>query len=65
VLQDNRANEGGGALFFVSNDRTGTLQIRDSVWRRNRSVRFESPGLPGMFFLGARSPAVTGTTLRP
>jgi hypothetical protein len=63
-VQDNRANEGGGAVFFVSNNRTGTLQIRDSAWRRNRSGRFESPGLPGIFFLGARSPAINGTALR-
>ena len=27
----NHAREGGGAVFFVSNDRTGTLEIRSST----------------------------------
>ena len=42
-----RANEGGGAIFFVSNDRTGTLTIEDSTLRRNPSDGFETAGLPG------------------
>jgi hypothetical protein len=53
VIQDNHAEEGGGAVFFVSNDRTGTLVIRNSSLRRNRSDGFETDGLPGIFFLGA------------
>ncbi|MFB9360637.1 hypothetical protein [Actinoplanes nipponensis] len=54
VLQDNRANEGGGAIFFVSNDRTGTLTLTGSALRRNRSAGFETAGQPGIFFLGRR-----------
>ncbi|MFD0786181.1 hypothetical protein ACFQZ8_19965, partial [Micromonospora azadirachtae] len=53
VIENNRANEGGGAIFFVSNDRTGTMTIDDSTLRRNRSGQFETPGHPGIFFLGA------------
>ncbi|MGB2570383.1 hypothetical protein ACPFP2_18305 [Micromonospora citrea] len=53
VIRDNRANEGGGAIFFVSNNRTGTLRIEDSTLRRNPSAGFETRGLPGIFFLGA------------
>ncbi|MEV4490948.1 hypothetical protein AB0K04_12605 [Micromonospora coxensis] len=53
VIRDNRANEGGGAIFFVSNNRTGTLRIEDSTLRRNTSAGFETKGLPGIFFLGA------------
>ncbi|WP_091302872.1 hypothetical protein [Micromonospora halophytica] len=53
VIRDNRANEGGGAIFFVSNNRTGTLRIEDSTLRRNSSAGFETRGLPGIFFLGA------------
>jgi hypothetical protein len=64
VIQGNRAQEGGGAVFFVSNDRTGTMTIRDSTLRRNPSAGFETAGLPGIFFLGARKPSVTGSTLR-
>ncbi|RKN24118.1 hypothetical protein D7147_03740 [Micromonospora musae] len=53
VIEDNEANEGGGAIFFVSNDRTGTMTIENSTLRRNRSGQFETPGHPGIFFLGA------------
>jgi Chlamydia polymorphic membrane protein (Chlamydia_PMP) repeat len=61
---DNRATEGGGAIFFVSNDRTGAMAIRDSTLERNRNDRFHTAGLPGIFFLGARSPTVTDSILR-
>jgi hypothetical protein len=64
IVTDNVAEEGGGAVFFVSNDRTGTMTIRNSTLRRNPSHGFETAGLPGIFFLGARRPAVTGSTLR-
>jgi hypothetical protein len=64
IVQDNTAREGGGAVFFVSNDRTGTMRIEGSTLRRNRSEGFETQGLPGIFFLGARPPTVTGSTLR-
>jgi hypothetical protein len=46
----NHAREGGGAIFFVSNDRTGVLRIRSSTLRNNPSDRFETD--PGIFFLG-------------
>ncbi len=64
VIEDNRAPEGGGAIFFVSNDRTGTATLSASTLRRNPSLGFETAGLPGIFFLGARPPSITaGTTL--
>jgi hypothetical protein len=52
TLEDNRAREGGGAIFFVSNDRTGDLVIRSSTLRDNPSAGFENS--PGIFFLGHR-----------
>jgi hypothetical protein len=61
---DNHANEGGGAIFFVSDDRTGTMAIRASTLERNRNDRFQTSGLPGIFFLGARSPTITDSVLR-
>jgi len=61
---DNNANEGGGAIFFVSDNRTGTMAIKDSTLERNRSERFQTAGLPGIFFLGARKPTITGSVLR-
>jgi hypothetical protein len=60
---DNHANEGGGAIFFVSDDRTGTLTIRHSVLKANPNLGFHTAGLPGIFFLGARRPTVTQSTL--
>lgn len=66
VMQDNVAPEGGGAIFFVSNDRTGTATLAASTLRHNPSLGFETAGLPGIFFLGARRPAlVQGTRLIP
>jgi hypothetical protein len=57
----NRAREGGGAIFFVSNDRTGTMTIRGSRLTDNPSDRFET--LPGIFFLGA-SRTITDSVVR-
>lgn len=51
-------------MFFVSNDRTGTMRIESSTLRRNRSAQFETRGFPGIFFLGARNPTVTASTIK-
>jgi hypothetical protein len=64
LVRRNVAGEGGGAVFFVSNDRTGTMRIRRSTLERNPSRGFETRGLPGIFFLGARRPTVTDSVLR-
>jgi hypothetical protein len=63
-MHDNHANEGGGAVFFVSNDRTGTMSIRWSTLRHNPNDGFQTAGLPGIFFLGARPPAIRHSILR-
>ena len=62
-IEDNHANEGGGAIFFVSNDLTGTLVIEDSELRRNPSDGFETAGLPGIFYLGDGDPVVSGSII--
>lgn len=50
-IVDNRSNgEGGSAIFFVSNDRSGSVVIKDSVLRRNTGDGFSTH--PGIFFLG-------------
>jgi Chlamydia polymorphic membrane protein (Chlamydia_PMP) repeat len=59
----NHANEGGGAIFFVSNDRTGTLAIAHSVLRGNPNDGFHTAGLPGIFYLGAGKPAISDSVL--
>jgi hypothetical protein len=48
-LTENTANEGGGAIFFVSNDRSGALHIDRSHLSNNPSYGFESD--PGIFVL--------------
>jgi hypothetical protein len=63
LIENNDAKEGGGAVFYVSNDRSGTMSIDSSVLRHNPSHGFETAGLPGIFFLGARKPTVTASTL--
>ncbi len=62
-IEHNQANEGGGAIFFVSNDRTGSLRIEDSSLSHNPSGRFETPGYPGIYFLGSGSPLVINSTI--
>ncbi|MEU5911096.1 hypothetical protein [Micromonospora sp. NPDC047527] len=63
IIENNKANEGGGAVFFVSNNRTGTMKIENSTLRRNPSGKFETRGYPGIFFLGARNPTLTNAKL--
>lgn len=59
LMERNHAREGGGAVFFVSNDRTGSLRLENSTLRRNPSDKFET--LPGIFYLGTTErPAITG-----
>jgi hypothetical protein len=60
-MTDNTANEGGGAVFYVSNDRSVRLVITDAVLRHNPSGRFETQ--PGVFYLGAGEPVVTRSVL--
>ena len=63
AIYDSSAREGGGGIFFVSNNRTGTLTIRNSVMRRNVSERFETAGLPGIFVLSAGVPTIENSII--
>lgn len=63
IIEDNHANEGGGAIFYVSNDRSGTLRIEDSTLRRNPSDGFETQGFPGIFYLGKGPIQVVNSTI--
>jgi len=64
IIKDNKADEGGGAVFFVSNNRTGTMKVRNSELLHNPSGGFETPGLPGVFFLGRSKPSIVDSTLK-
>lgn len=50
LMRHNHANEGGGAIFYVSNDRSGRLHLRWSTLKDNISAGFETR--PGIFYLG-------------
>jgi hypothetical protein len=63
VITGNTAREGGGALFFVSNDKTGTLTIGQSALRDNPSAGFQTAGYPGIFFLGQGHPVILSSAL--
>jgi hypothetical protein len=56
LLENNMANEGGSAVFFVSNNKTGSITLTDSITRSNPRGMFETPDLPG-FFVIAKEPA--------
>ena len=62
-IEHNNAREGGGAVFFVSNDRTGSLIIRNSLLSQNLSEGFETSGYPGIFFLGKGNPMVINSVI--
>jgi hypothetical protein len=63
VITGNSASEGGGAVFFVSNDRTGTLRIEHSRLRGNPNAGFHTAGYPGVFFKGRGTPLVIASAL--
>jgi hypothetical protein len=62
VIRFNHAREGGGAIFYVSNDHTGTLRIAHSTLHDNPSAAFHNyPGT--IFFLGKGKPVITDSHL--
>jgi hypothetical protein len=61
TIEHNSANEGGGGIFFVSNDRSGTLTITDSTLSDNTSGKFEN--YPGMFVLAKGDPTIVRSTV--
>jgi predicted outer membrane repeat protein len=64
VFTGNHANEGGGAIFFVSDNRTGTMVIRHSELNDNPNKGFQTPGLAGIFFLTSHKPTISDSVLR-
>ncbi len=62
-ITNNSANEGGGAVFFVSNDKSGSLVIDRSTLTANPSKGFETQGFPGIFVIAKDKPMVTESTL--
>ncbi len=63
VIENNTAREGGGGIFYVSDDRTGTLTIQDSTLQNNPSESFSTAGFPGIYYSSNGQPIVSGSTL--
>jgi len=65
LIENNKANEGGSAVFFVSNDETGSITIRDSIIRHNPRGTFETPGYPGFYIIAKGPPEVIDSEISP
>jgi hypothetical protein len=64
AIRDNHAREGGGAIFFVSDNNTGTLTIKNSTLHHNPSAGFWTRPYPGIFFQSAgHHPRVIHSTI--
>jgi hypothetical protein len=64
TIRDNHAREGGGAIFFVSDNNTGSLTIRNSTLHHNPSAGFWTRPYPGIFFQSAgHHPKVIHSTI--
>ncbi len=65
LIENNMANEGGSAVFFVSNDKSGSITIKDSITRNNPKGTFETPGLPGFYVIAKSDADTTGSQILP
>ncbi len=64
TMRNNHAREGGGAIFFVSDNNTGSLTIRNSTLHHNPSTGFWTRPYPGIFFQSAgHHPKVIHSTI--
>jgi hypothetical protein len=62
LIENDMANEGGSAVFFVSNDKSGAITISDSITRNNPRGTFETPNLPG-FYVIAKQPMTVNNSM--
>ena len=63
VIRNDHAREGGGAIFFVSNNDTGWLTIKNSALHGNPSAVFWTRPYPGIFFHSYGHPRVVNSTI--
>ena len=63
LLENNKANEGGSAVFFVSNNKTGSITITDSITRNNPRGMFETPDLPGFYVIAKGAAKVVNSQI--
>lgn len=62
IISGNYADEGGPGIFYVSNNRTGTLTIRNSTIVDNSGQNFYTAPYRDIFYLGGGF-TVTGSTV--
>ena len=63
IIRSNYAREGGSAIFFVSNNNTGTLTIKDSTLHANPNGKFWTPPYVGIYFHSSGHPKVIHSTI--
>jgi len=63
LIENNVANEGGSAIFFVSNNRTGSITIKDSITRGNPRGTFETPELPGFYVIAKQAAQIINSQI--
>jgi hypothetical protein len=63
VIRNNGAREGGGAIFFVSDNDTGWLTIKNSTLHGNPSAVFWTQPYPGIFFHSKGHPWVVNSAI--
>ena len=63
LIENNKANEGGSAIFFVSNNKTGSITIKDSITRNNPRIGFETADLPGFFVIAKTAAQVINSQI--
>ncbi|HUC59523.1 MAG TPA: hypothetical protein VMA95_19125 [Streptosporangiaceae bacterium] len=64
IIENNSAREGGGAIFFVSDDNTGKLTIKDSTLRKNPSGVFWTRPYPGIYYHSAGVPKIINSIIQ-
>jgi hypothetical protein len=63
LIENDKANEGGSAIFFVSNNKTGSITIKDSITRNNPRGTFETPNLPGFYVIAKQPATITNSQI--
>jgi hypothetical protein len=63
LIENNVANEGGSAVFFVSNDKSGAITVTDSITRGNPRGTFETPGLPGFYVIAKDAATIVNSMI--
>jgi hypothetical protein len=63
IIRGNYAREGGGAIFFVVDNRHGTLTIENSTLRLNPSGVFWTRAYPGIFYHSSGHPIIKNSKI--